>query len=264
MTSIAIINPLFSRRRGARVTARNWRIICPCQRHRPALFGSAVRARRAFMLAGSLAVLSASVPVDAFETVVRAPELRELARIEVPAVEARATSGALPFVEPGQPLEAPAALPSPLLIDTAREQFFRTEIPFGEIIYREALRANLSPELVAAIVKAESDFRPRLVSNKNAHGLMQVLPSTAELMGVTDVMDPVENIRAGTRYLRYLETQFDDPSMVLAAYNAGPTRVREFGGIPPFRETRDYVRRVNSSRREYERRIGERLAALAQ
>jgi soluble lytic murein transglycosylase len=152
-----------------------------------------------------------------------------------------------------------------LTLDLVKAEFFRTEIPYGSIIYREAKRYGLPPELVAAVVEAESDFRPKLLSNRNAHGLMQLIPSTGQLMGATDLFDPADNVRAGARYLRYLHDHFrGDQTLVLAAYNAGPGTVRQFGGIPPYRETQNYLARVNRSRLKYERRIARRHEALAE
>lgn len=138
--------------------------------------------------------------------------------------------------------------------------FFQTEVPYGGIIYVEARRHHLPPELVAAVVQSESDFRPELRSHKNALGLMQLIPSTGALMGARDLMDPAENVRAGAKYLRYLHDRFgDDLPIVLAAYNAGEGNVRRFGGIPPFPETRTYLKRVVRSRDEYHRRVTSRL-----
>lgn len=139
--------------------------------------------------------------------------------------------------------------------------FFQTEVPYGGIIYIEARRYRLPPELVAAVVKSESDFRPELRSHKNALGLMQLIPSTGALMGAQDLMDPAENVRAGVKYLRYLHDRFgDDLPIVLAAYNAGEGNVRRFGGIPPFQETQSYLKKVVRSRDEYQRRVTSRLA----
>jgi soluble lytic murein transglycosylase-like protein len=139
----------------------------------------------------------------------------------------------------------------PLSLDLFKEDYFRTQIPFGEIIYREARRNDLSPELVAAMVHTESDFRPGLVSHKSAQGLMQIVPSTAALLGVDDPFDPAKNIAAGTRYFRYLLDRFDDETMALAAYNAGEGNVARFGGIPPFAETRDYISKVHRRKSRY-------------
>jgi len=134
--------------------------------------------------------------------------------------------------------------PQPLALEVFKESYFRMHVPFGDIIYREARRNDLSPELVAAIVHTESDFRPRLISNKSAQGLMQIIPSTARILGVDDPFDPEKNIAAGTRYYRYLLDRFDDETVALAAYNAGEGNVSRFGGVPPFDETRSYISKV--------------------
>lgn len=143
----------------------------------------------------------------------------------------------------------------PMTPDMVKEQFFRANVPYGMIIYREARRHNLPPELVAAVVEAESDFRPRLISHKNAQGLMQIIPSTAEFIGAGDLFNPADNIAAGTKYLRYLHDRFKgDQKMVLAAYNAGEGNVEKFGGIPPFPETINYLQRVNARAKRYRER----------
>ncbi|HUP47206.1 MAG TPA: lytic transglycosylase domain-containing protein, partial [Thermoanaerobaculia bacterium] len=150
---------------------------------------------------------------------------------------------------------APADEQQTLTLDMVKEQFFRSHVPYGSIIYREARRNNLPPELVAAVVQSESDFRPRLISHKNARGLMQIIPSTGRFMGARDLFNPAENIAAGTKYLRYLFNRFGDQRMVLAAYNAGEGNVEKFGGIPPFPETIDYLRKVNSRTHQYRQRV---------
>ena len=139
----------------------------------------------------------------------------------------------------------------PLTLDVFKESYFRTHVPYGDIIFREARKNDLPPELVAAMVHTESDFRPTLVSHKTAQGLMQIVPSTAALLGVDDPFDPQKNIAAGTRYFRYLLDRFDDETMALAAYNAGEGNVARYGGIPPFAETRDYISKVTRRTRRY-------------
>jgi len=141
--------------------------------------------------------------------------------------------------------------PRTLSLEVMREQFFRTEVPYGPIIYREALKNDLPPELVAAVVEAESDFRPRLVSGKNAQGLMQIIPTTGRLLGTNDLFNPDANVAAGAKYLRYLLDRFDNERVALAAYNAGEGNVAKFNGVPPFPETLNYIRRVNERTREY-------------
>ena len=118
-------------------------------------------------------------------------------------------------------------------------------VPFGAEIERAASRYQVDGLLIAAMIKAESSFDPEAASPVGALGLMQIMPDTADLYGTSDIFDPGNNIRIGTRYLASLLRQFDgDLELALAAYNAGPGNVARFAGVPPFRETRRYVRRV--------------------
>jgi soluble lytic murein transglycosylase-like protein len=108
-----------------------------------------------------------------------------------------------------------------------------------------AHRHGLDPELVLAVVGVESAFRPKAVSPKGAQGLMQLMPRTAASLGVEDALDPEQNLDGGTRHLGSLLALYGgDVERALAAYNAGEGAVARHGGIPPFRETREYVRRV--------------------
>jgi soluble lytic murein transglycosylase-like protein len=108
-----------------------------------------------------------------------------------------------------------------------------------------ARRHGLPPELVLAVVSVESGFRPEAVSPKGAQGLMQLMPRTAESLGVDDAFDPEQNLDAGVRHLEALVRLYDgDLTRALAAYNAGQGAVARHGGVPPYRETRAYVRRV--------------------
>ena len=142
-----------------------------------------------------------------------------------------------------------------LSLEVFKEQYFRANVPFGAIIYREARKNDLPPELVAAMVHTESDFRPKLVSNKSAQGLMQIVPDTARTLGIANPFDPEQNIAAGTKYFRYLLNRFDDQRIALAAYNAGPTNVERFGGVPPFAETKAYIEKVNRRHTRYRQRV---------
>jgi soluble lytic murein transglycosylase-like protein len=116
---------------------------------------------------------------------------------------------------------------------------------FDQIIKDAAKKFDVDAALVSAVIKAESDFNPREVSNKGARGLMQLMPATAERFGVTDSFDPVANIYAGTRYLRWLlETFHGNADHAVAAYNAGEGNVWKYKGVPPFRETVTYINRI--------------------
>jgi hypothetical protein len=112
-------------------------------------------------------------------------------------------------------------------------------------IERFSLEHGLEPELVVAVIQTESNFDRWALSPKGAQGLMQLMPATAADFAVLDPYDPEENLRGGTAYLGQLLRRFEgDLQKTLAAYNAGPAAVERHGGIPPFPETRDYVRRV--------------------
>ena len=112
-------------------------------------------------------------------------------------------------------------------------------------IAEAASKHGISFSLIKAVIKAESDFDPYAVSRAGARGLMQIMPETAKDLGIIDPFDPRENILGGTRYLKMLLAQFQgDLPLTLAAYNAGPERVRILKCVPPFEETQNYVRRV--------------------
>lgn len=113
------------------------------------------------------------------------------------------------------------------------------------IVYEAASVHDVDATLVAAVIRAESNFDPVAVSRKGAQGLMQLMPATAKRFGVADSFDPAQNIHGGTRYLRLLLDRFEgDPELALAAYNAGEGNVAKYDGVPPFRETVDYIRRI--------------------
>ncbi len=116
---------------------------------------------------------------------------------------------------------------------------------FRPLIRDVSARYGLDQALIEAIIRVESDFEPRAVSVKDCKGLMQLHPDTAKRFGVENVFDPGENVEGGVRYLRFLLEEFeDDLSLALAAYNAGENAVRKYQGIPPYRETRDYVKKI--------------------
>jgi len=130
---------------------------------------------------------------------------------------------------------------------------------YQDIIRRYANSYRLEEALVKAVIKVESDYQPRTISKKGAQGLMQLIPETAALLNVKNPFDPSENIRGGSEYLRKMLDLFDnDLELALAAYNAGPTTVKRFGGIPPYDETRNYVERVKRYLDHY-RNVGDTL-----
>ena len=121
----------------------------------------------------------------------------------------------------------------------------RTVEPYRDIIAEAARKYRLEPELILAIIQAESGFDPRAVSPRGARGLMQLMPATARSLGVENRFDPHQNIMAGTRYFRQMLDRVDGcETLALAAYNAGLRNVRKHGGIPPYGVTKRYIRTV--------------------
>jgi soluble lytic murein transglycosylase-like protein len=119
---------------------------------------------------------------------------------------------------------------------------------FRELIAAAAKRHSVDADLITSVIAVESNFDPKAVSPKNARGLMQLLPETAERLGVKNIFDPQENIDAGTRYLKELLQKYNnDLVLTLAAHNAGPDRVQQYGRVPPYVETITYVQRVKRS-----------------
>lgn len=131
------------------------------------------------------------------------------------------------------------------------------KIPLNRQAYADEIRAaaedfTVDESLIRAIIHAESAYQPDALSPKGAQGLMQLMPATQEELQVVDVFDPGSNIEGGTLYLSRLLEQFDNRvELATAAYNAGPSAVREYGGIPPYQETQEYVRRVKILYRRY-------------
>ncbi|MEM8960262.1 MAG: lytic transglycosylase domain-containing protein [Acidobacteriota bacterium] len=138
------------------------------------------------------------------------------------------TPGFFAYFDPGRHTEVPS-------------------VPYGELIHAAAVKHGVNPTLVAAVVEAESDFRPAVRSHKGAQGLMQLMPATAARFGVhgSAVFEPAVNLDAGTRYLRWLLDRFDGAlELALAGYNAGEGSVDRYDGVPPYRETIRYIRRI--------------------
>lgn len=114
----------------------------------------------------------------------------------------------------------------------------------SELVERSARAHEVDPLLVHSVIQVESRYNPYAVSSKGAEGLMQLMPSTSRMLGVTNSFDPVENIEAGVRYLKYLQSVYHDDRLALAAYNAGPSAVAKYNEVPPFPETQNYVQQV--------------------
>src|SRR5437879_5472990 len=148
------------------------------------------------------------------------------------------------------PIEA-APLESALNVDSSQSKLrspketIQRALDLNEVVKTASGTYNLDPDLVNSVIRAESGFNVRAVSPKGAQGLMQLMPRTASELGVPNPFDPQANVEGGTKYLRELLERYNfDLVKALAAYNAGPRRVEQFGGVPPYYETRAYVARI--------------------
>jgi hypothetical protein len=159
------------------------------------------------------------------------------------------------------PAVAPAVVPSVATTPTARPQALKPQ-ELKEVINTISDQHHLDPDFINSVIHAESGFNQHAVSPKGAQGLMQLMPGTASKLGVSNAFDPRANVEGGTRYLSELLERYNfDVIKALAAYNAGPHRVQQYGGVPPYYETRTYVARIV---RDYNRKkIAERKAAAA-
>jgi soluble lytic murein transglycosylase-like protein len=186
--------------------------------------------------------------------VARVSELEQMLRLQAPGAVAQtsasfaaqlqsATSGAT-----GTTATAAASAAGP----TAGASALPAGTPYGAEITATATKHGIDPALLAGLVKQESGFDPNAGSPAGAQGLTQLMPTTAASLGVTNVHDPVQALEGGARYLRRQLDRFDgDVARALAAYNAGPGAVERFGGVPPYAETQEYVRRVQANAAEY-------------
>ena len=156
---------------------------------------------------------------------------------EVPPLEVIAQEAAVTL---------PATLAKPISLAAGREQL-------DEIVEQSAAAYGVDPLLVRSVMQVESNYNPNAVSPKGAMGLMQLMPSTARQLGVTNAFDVRQNIEGGVKFLRYLKSKFNDDRLVLAAYNAGEGAVKKHGWIPPYPETIDYVYNVGKKYGESKR-----------
>lgn len=143
------------------------------------------------------------------------------------------------------PYPPPEAVEEPLEVPESADGLLQAT-PYGEIITAMSQTHGVDPLLVRALIQVESNYKPKARSPKGAMGLMQLMPSTAKAYKVMNPFDPRTNIEAGIKHLKMLIDRFDDVDLALAAYNAGAGAVQKFNGIPPYRETRNYVTRILS------------------
>jgi soluble lytic murein transglycosylase-like protein len=160
------------------------------------------------------------------------------------AVLAAAMSSA-PLARPVVALLPPAAKLTPSIEVSAEFVPIPASDAYNEIIEEAAKLYDMDANLIHAVMQAESAFHPYAVSRAGAEGLMQLMPELADEMGVSNAFDPRENIMGGVRYLkRLLDYHNGNLDLALASYNAGPGNVERYGGVPPFRETRSYVKTI--------------------
>lgn len=212
-------------------------------RFRPAIAATLALAASLLAPAAPADVREALVFDDGRELVVEGWEVRgPLVHVELPG----GGSMALPRdrVEAVRVLPPPAEPQAPPVVD-APQAWRGWAGEFAEFVHGAAERHAVDPVLLTAMMRIESNFDPFAVSPKGACGLLQLIPATAERFGVADVFDPEQNIDGGARYLSWLLDRFGgDTRLALAAYNAGENAVDRYGGIPPYRETREYVSKV--------------------
>src|SRR6476660_9345666 len=151
-----------------------------------------------------------------------------------------------------QPIPQPAALtgtqPSsaqPVTVASQMPAKATQNIDLEQVVREASSKNRLDPDFVSSVIRAESNFKTQAVSKKGAQGLMQLMPSTAAQLGVADAFDPKANVEAGTAHLSaLLDLYNNDPVRALAAYNDGAHRVKQYHGVPPYRETRDYINKI--------------------
>jgi soluble lytic murein transglycosylase-like protein len=175
-------------------------------------------------------------PVTVIPAARRGKLLKLTARTTAPASNASAQPAALSSAAPALPMAA----------GTALEGFSTGDAGVDRFIVDSSNRHGVDPLLIYSIMHRESSFKRFATSNKGARGFMQLMPATAARLGVRDIYDPQQNIEGGVKYVRFLLDMFDgDVRKALAGYNAGEGAVQKYGGVPPYRETQEYVRRIS-------------------
>jgi soluble lytic murein transglycosylase-like protein len=191
--------------------------------------------------------------VSVVAAVARAGELEQMLRFGAPATVAQPSASfaaQLQSASAAAPVAAAAAAVAPA--DAAGPAALPAGTPYAAEITAAASKHGVDPALLAGLVRQESNFDPNAGSPAGAQGLTQLMPATAASLGVTNSHDPVQALEGGARYLRQQLDAFDgDVARALAAYNAGPGAVQRFGGVPPYAETQEYVRRVQAYAAEY-------------
>jgi soluble lytic murein transglycosylase-like protein len=146
---------------------------------------------------------------------------------------------------PQSPVQPSAAQPATAASQTALTAKAAQNVDLDQVVREASSKNRLDPDFVSSVIRAESNFKTHAVSKKGAQGLMQLMPSTAAQLGVADAFDPKANVEAGTAHLSaLLDLYNNDPIKALAAYNAGAHRVKQYNGVPPYRETRDYINKI--------------------
>ena len=182
----------------------------------------------------------------------------ESSYVDIPTAEIeRIEPDLLPVSEPVETTQTPVVPPTPAAKPTPTPK-----VDVHQAVAEASDRYRLDPDLLDSVIRAESGFNPHAVSPKGAQGLMQLMPGTASKLGVPNAFDAEANVDGGTRYLRELLERYNfDLIKALAAYNAGPHRVEQYGGVPPYRETRHYVASIV---RDFNRKkLAQRKAAAA-
>jgi soluble lytic murein transglycosylase-like protein len=188
--------------------------------------------------------------VDA--VVARVAQLQSLMGLTAPAPAPAPTAFASQLAAAATTAPAPTAATASAGLMSVGASELPADVPFGAEITAAAKKHGIDPALLAGLVKQESGFNPTAGSPAGARGLTQLMPGTAAGLGVTNVLDPIQNLDGGAKYLRQqLDAFGGDVTRALAAYNAGPGAVQRYGGVPPYAETQNYVRIVQANAAQY-------------